>query len=93
MNRVQSRRISFNTMNATDVLVAVCAYLAHVIVSYYTVKIRAVINTVMSEDSVRFDLFNLRPEFSHTCDDVILKQGLFKIESFIRKELTDCAQD
>jgi hypothetical protein len=47
----------------------------------------------MAEDSVHFDLCNLRPEFSDTCYDVMLKQGLFKIESIIRKELMDCAQE
>lgn len=80
-------------MNVTGVFAAVCAYFAHVIVSYYTVKICAVIITVMCEDSVHIDLCNLRPEFSDTCYDVMLKQGLFKIESIIRKELMVCAQE
>jgi len=80
-------------MNVTGVFAAVCAYLAHVIVSYYTVKIYAVIITVMSEDFVYFVLCNLRPEFSDTSYDVMLKQGLFKIESILRKELMDCAQE
>jgi len=49
-------------MNITGVVAAVCACLAHVIVSYYTVKIYAVIITVMSEDPVYFALCNLRPD-------------------------------
>jgi len=93
MYRFQSKRKFCSTINATGAFAAVCAYLAHVIVSYYTVKICAVIITVTSENSVHFDLCNLRPEFSDTCDDVMLKQGLFKIESIIRKELMDCAQE
>lgn len=66
-------------MNATGVFAAVCAYLAHVMVSYYTVKICAMIITVMSEDSVHFDLCNLRPEFGDTCDDVMLNKGFLKL--------------
>jgi len=80
-------------MNVTGVFAAVCAYLALVILSYYTFKICAVIITIMPEDSVYFDLCNLRPEFIDTCYDVMLKQELFKIESIMRKELMDCAQE
>jgi len=58
-------------MNVTGVFAAVCAYFAHVIV---ITQSKYVIITVMSEDSVHFDLCNLRPEFSDTCYDVMLKQ-------------------
>jgi len=66
MYRFHSKRESCSTINATGAFAAVCAYLACVIASYYTVKIFAVIIKVMSEDSVHFDLCNLRPEFSDT---------------------------
>lgn len=93
MYRFHSKRESCSTINATGAFAAVCAYLACVIASYYTVKIFAVIIKVMSEDSVHFDLCNLRPEFSDTCYGVVLKQGLLKIESIIWKELMDCAHE
>lgn len=66
-------------MNAKGVFAAVCAYLAHVIVSCYTVKIHAVIITVMPEDFVHLDLCNLRPEFSDTCSDVMLNKDFLKL--------------
>ena len=66
-------------MNATGVFAAVCAYLAHVMARFYTVKIRAVIITVMPEDSVHLDLCNLRPEFNDTCDDVMLNKDFLKL--------------